>query len=76
MTAITSGHGHYRSATAGSRVGIAVRRITALFAAAGRAVPLHRENTWEFAGSTNVVDRDRARVALELRALSTYREHN
>lgn len=76
MTAITSGHGHYRSATVTSRVGSAVRRITALLAAAGRAVPLHRESNREFAGSTNVVDRDSARVALELRALSAYRERN
>ncbi|MFE3759513.1 hypothetical protein ACFXO9_34870 [Nocardia tengchongensis] len=74
MTAITSGH--YRAETNITRVGATLRRVAALFAAAGRAVPLHREHSWEFAGSTNVIDRDRARTALELQALSAYRERN
>ncbi|MGV9839269.1 hypothetical protein ACWDUL_34410 [Nocardia niigatensis] len=74
MTAITPGRFH---TTTGSPEAVTMfRRIVALLAAAGRAVPFHREHNWEFAGSTNVIDRDRDRVALEIRALSTYREHN
>ncbi|MEC3920171.1 hypothetical protein VMT65_35250 [Nocardia sp. CDC153] len=74
MTAITPGRIH--TATDTTEIVTMFRRIAALFAAAGRAVPFHRENSWGLAGSTNFIDRDRDRVALEIRALSTYREHN
>ncbi|WP_040815947.1 hypothetical protein [Nocardia concava] len=76
MTTITSGHGTFHTATGTSEAVTMFRRFVALLAAAGRAVPFHRENSWEFAGSSNALDRDRDRVALEIRAMSTYREHN
>ncbi|MTE14092.1 hypothetical protein [Nocardia aurantiaca] len=76
MTTITSGHGRFRTATGTPEAVTMVRRIAALLAAAGRAVPFHRGNTWEPAGSRNAIDRDRDRMALEIRALSSYREHN
>ncbi|WP_433562064.1 hypothetical protein ACQP1O_31735 [Nocardia sp. CA-151230] len=73
MTTITSGQ--FRTATGSPEAVTMFRRIVALLAAAGRAVPFHRENAWGMAGSSQVVDRDRDRMALEIRALSTYREH-
>ncbi|MVU82262.1 hypothetical protein GPX89_34125 [Nocardia sp. ET3-3] len=74
MTAITPGQ--FTTTTGTPEVVTMFRRFAALLAAAGRAVPFHREGDWGLAGSTNVIDRDRDRMALEIRALSTYREHN
>lgn len=51
------------------------RRFVTLLAAVGRTVPFHRETSWELAGSTNVIDRDRDRASLEILALRSYREH-
>ncbi|GAB2557957.1 hypothetical protein [Nocardia heshunensis] len=76
MTAITSGHGHFHTATGTHEAVTMFRRFTALLAAAGRAIPFHREDSWGLAGSSNGIDRDRDRIALEIRAMSTYREHN
>ncbi|AYF75516.1 hypothetical protein D7D52_18525 [Nocardia yunnanensis] len=82
MTTITSGHGALHTATGTSeaatmfqRVTARLTRVTAMFAAAGRAVPFHRADNWGLAGSRDIIDRDRDRLALELRAMSTYREH-
>ncbi|QLY33512.1 hypothetical protein H0264_15895 [Nocardia huaxiensis] len=50
-------------------------RIFALFAAAGRAVPFHRESNWELTGSTNFSDRDQVRAQHDLRAVASLREH-
>ncbi|NNH72293.1 hypothetical protein HLB23_20935 [Nocardia uniformis] len=50
-------------------------RIFALFAAAGRAVPFHRESSWTLAGSSNVTDRDSQRINAEVLAITSMREH-
>ncbi|MFI6869369.1 hypothetical protein [Nocardia sp. NPDC050406] len=50
-------------------------RIFALFSAAGRAVPFHRESSWGLAGSSNVIDRDIQRANAEIRAITSMREH-
>ncbi|WP_067565234.1 hypothetical protein [Nocardia acidivorans] len=50
-------------------------RLFALFAAAGRAVPFHRESGGGLFGSTGITDRDRVRASLELRAIASMREH-
>ncbi|WP_067717595.1 hypothetical protein [Nocardia yamanashiensis] len=58
-----------------SRINARLARLTALFAAAGRAVPFHRESSWDLAGSTNFQDRDRERAAHDIRAIAGMREH-
>lgn len=50
-------------------------RIFALFSAAGKAVPFHRESAWNLAGSTNFTDRDSQRAQAELFAITSMREH-
>ncbi|WP_067830278.1 hypothetical protein [Nocardia inohanensis] len=74
MTTI-SRNAEFRIATTESHVAAMFSRIFALFAAAGRAVPFHRETDWELAGSTNFADRDRERAAHDLRAIAGMREH-
>ncbi|MEV6773300.1 hypothetical protein AB0N05_32170 [Nocardia sp. NPDC051030] len=76
MTTITSARGPIvRTATTERKAKAMFARIFTLLAAAGRAVPFHRESNWQLAGSTNFLDRDHDRMALELRAISGHREH-
>lgn len=70
-----SGNREFRFATTESHVPAMFSRIFALFAAAGRAVPFHRESGWDLAGSTNVPDRDRERAAHDIRVIAGMREH-
>ncbi|WP_306356302.1 MULTISPECIES: hypothetical protein [unclassified Nocardia] len=77
MTAITT---PASTVSRGERRSIATaitlfRRAFTLFAAAGRAVPFHREEGSRRAGSYDVVDRDTQRALAELNAISTIREH-
>lgn len=73
MTAITPGRFHTTTGT--TEAVTTFRRFVTLLAAVGRTVPFHRETSWELAGSTNVIDRDRDRASLEILALRSYREH-
>ncbi|WP_405135760.1 hypothetical protein [Nocardia sp. NBC_01388] len=76
MTTITSATGHIsRCATTEPKAAAMFTRLFALLAAAGRAVPFHRESHWEMVGSTGITDRDYDRSALELRAIAGVREH-
>ncbi|WP_306359240.1 hypothetical protein [Nocardia sp. CC227C] len=71
MTAITTTTEHRTTAAALARL----RRLFTLFAAAGQAVPFHRESGSRRAGSYDIVDRDTQRALAELNAISTIREH-
>ncbi|MFE6864472.1 hypothetical protein [Nocardia sp. NPDC057668] len=67
--------GAFQPATTESRAAAMFTRLTALFAAAGRAVPFHRESAREYRGSTGVTDRDLDRTSMEIRAIASVREH-
>lgn len=76
MTTITATNALSTSNTrTESRVPAMFTRLFTLLAAAGRAVPFHRESSWELSGSTGIQDRDFDRAAMELRAISGVREH-
>ncbi|WP_067699305.1 hypothetical protein [Nocardia jejuensis] len=81
MTTISSGFGPFttsdtdratsdRTAT-DSKAAPMFRRLFTLFAAAGKAVPFHPARV----GSADFSDRDNARMTMELRAISSIREH-
>ncbi|MBL1079916.1 hypothetical protein JK358_36520 [Nocardia sp. 2] len=77
MTAVVPTH-EFRSTSTdhtSQKTAAMFKRLFTLFAAAGRAVPFHRESRWELSGSTNFADRDRERAVNDIRAIASMREH-
>ncbi|MFB8004753.1 hypothetical protein [Nocardia sp. NPDC056000] len=75
MTTISHFHALHATTETEPKAKAMFSRLFTLFAAAGRAVPFHRESDWGHSGSTGVIDRDHDRAALELHAISSMREH-
>ncbi|WP_330182136.1 hypothetical protein OHB26_38405 [Nocardia sp. NBC_01503] len=75
MTTISTGFVSPTRSTTEHKASAMFTRFFTLFAAAGRAVPFHRESGWGRIGSTGITDRDQARAALELSAIASMREH-
>ncbi|MRH92997.1 hypothetical protein GFY24_37215 [Nocardia sp. SYP-A9097] len=76
MTTISTGFVSTTRSDTDHKASSMFTRLFALLAAAGRAIPFHRESSWGMVGSTGITDRDHDRGALELRAIAGVREHS